>query len=141
MKLTHTLGRVCILAMVFMLAACEQLQPAQGAAQANAIVHNYFLAIKKGQFDQAAKFFPVEKRQEWLDFLTDNQARMGSLGEYEITGPEINTVYSGQYLIYIIDADYERRSTHEVVTLFLGLKESSPHIAFHKITSEKPLVL
>ncbi len=122
------------------LVACEQLQPQQGSAQADAIVRQYMTAIKAGKFAQAAAFFPADKRQEWQAFLTDNQQRLGSLGEYSLSGPEMNTVYSGQYFIYIIDADYERRSTHEVVTLFLGLKDSKPHIAFHKITSEKPLI-
>ncbi len=127
---------VWLLLAGLVLTACEVVTSNETAV-ASKRVHDYLTAIQSGDYGRAAAFYPADKAQEWKTFLAALGERLGRLRSFDIEGPETNIVFSGKYYIFILDGEYERGTTEEVITLFQGLKEPLPHLAYHKVTKER----
>jgi hypothetical protein len=115
-----------------LLSGCEGAHDSSDAQQ---LATQYMQRIQAGDFAQAAQLYPEDMRRNWKDFLQQGEAKYGALRSYKFTGVEVNTVYSGKYYLFNVDAEYANASTMEVLTLFKNVSDNHFFIVSHKISA------
>jgi len=126
--------RVLVLGAWVVLGMVSGCESAHDSSDAQQLATQYMQRIQAGNLEQAAQLYPEDMRRNWQDFLQKAQAKYGSLRSYKFTGIEINTVYSGKYFLFNVDAEYANASTMEVLTLFRNVSDDRLFIVSHKIS-------
>ncbi len=119
-----------LLGSMSLMMACSEVSRDDKAA--TALLENYFQAIKSGDFDQAAAYYPERKRDQWKAFLRTNLEKMGPLKQFSIDHSAVSTVYSGVYFVFTMDNRYQNRDATEIITLFQEVDQKKPWLNFHK---------
>jgi len=131
MSFTRAFRLASILSLIVVTTACIGESPTdnQGAAK---LLKEYYQDIQAGDLDRAVALYPEKDRPTWKAFLQINQESLGALKRFQIDHAEINTVYSGVYFVFTIDAQYEKHEATEIITIFQEVDQKRPWLNYHK---------
>ncbi len=114
--------------------------------EAEALVAQYFNAIKSGAFDEAARFFsekPAEEnsREELLNDLKDMRSQLGTLEDYELVhwGVTVTSQKSagGTFVSLVYRVKYSLYETQETFIVLKPLTGGPAAISRHEINSKR----
>lgn len=120
-----------IVALVALMSACSGEAPVdeQGATR---LLKEYYQYIQANDVEHAAGLYQEKDRATWKAFLQNNQQSLGGLKQYQIDHMEMNTVFSGVYFVYTIDAQYDKHEATEIITIFQEVDQKHPWLDYHK---------
>jgi|GEM_PF-3024876 len=131
MSFTRAFRLIGIVALIMATTACIGESPIDNAG-ATRLLNEYYQDIQSGDFDRAAALYPEKDRATWKAFLQTNRKSLGALKKFRIEHSETNTVYSGIYFVFTIDAQYEKHEATEIITIFQEVDQKHPWLNYHK---------
>ncbi|MBI1194465.1 MAG: hypothetical protein GC138_01280 [Gammaproteobacteria bacterium] len=122
---------ILIVAVMAVVTACTGEAPVdeQGATR---LLKEYYQYIQADDLDHAVGLYQEKDRATWKAFLQNNQMSLGKLKQYQIDHMEMNTVFSGVYFVFTIDAQYDKHEATEIITIFQEVDQKHPWLDYHK---------
>ena len=127
----YTFRLVLAIIVAVMMTACTGQSPEDNQGAIN-LLNEYYQDIQSGDLDRATALYPEKDRAKWGAFLRANQERLGALKKFQIDHMETNTVYSGIYFVFTMDAQYEKHDATEIITIFQEVDQKHPWLNYHK---------
>ncbi|HHH35696.1 MAG TPA: hypothetical protein ENK48_02570 [Gammaproteobacteria bacterium] len=122
---------LCLLAG---LAACTIPDHSRHAQE---LARQYYQHLKAGALDQAAALFPPDKRDMQLAILKERLQKLGALQDFQLSGEENSTVYSGKFYIFDADTRYEKTAASEVLTLLEKVNDDKLYVVSQKVDPDR----
>jgi hypothetical protein len=107
---------------------------------ADKVVNSLHHAILAHQWDDAAAlykkgFFQQQPRAQWQHTFKTLETSLGKIEAFKVISKQKDPRYGGDFYIYSISVKHQHGYSHETITVYKGLEDTSLSITGYKITA------